>query len=164
VCAAPARVHQLAVSLSVGHGAERKPLCPGESLRTHDPLVVAVESASEAYLRLVFVSADGQVSEWLSSPPQDITRKASFRSPEGALSNIAGEGQLFLVASLQPLAETDPIMQGMLDVIRETAAPPSERGFTRSAEVLQIETLAGLEADFDENGVVMLAIDLHAAR
>ncbi|MGC4070123.1 MAG: hypothetical protein QM784_36790 [Polyangiaceae bacterium] len=113
-------------------------------------------------MRLVFVSADGQVSEWLPQQTDDMTRKASFRSPEGSLGRIA-EAQLFLVASLAPLAESDPIMHDMLAVIRETEAQVQAPA-AQQTPVLNVESSAGLAADFDENGVAMLAIDLHAAR
>lgn len=164
-CAQPAHEHQLEVSLSIGQGSERKPLCPGERLSSNDALFIAVESAADAYVRLIFVSADGHASEWPPQEHEDVTRKAFFRAPAGVLAKAAGEAQLFLVASLQPLSETDPVMQGMLDVIRDTAPLASQADVPApgSAEVLHVESHGGLEADFDENGLAMLAIGLHAA-
>lgn len=161
-CARRARDHQLEVSLSVEDGSARKPLCPGERLRTEDALVVAVESATDAYMRLVFVSADGRVSEWLPQQAEDMTRRASFRSPAGSLGQ-ASDAQLFLVASLAPLSETDPVMHDMLAVIREAGEQAADAPPQPTAE-LHVESSADLAADFDEHGLVMLAIDLHAAR
>jgi hypothetical protein len=117
-------------------------------------------------VRLVFIAANGHASELLPQENDQARHSASFRSPAGMLANASGEAQLFLVASLHPLSRTDPVMQDLLDAIRDTtevspAAATSTAAETRAT--LHLESQADLEADFDENGLVMMAIALHAS-
>jgi hypothetical protein len=165
-CAPQRHGHELAVTLSVERGAGRRALCPGERLSSADALFIAVEIASAAYVRLVLVAANGHASELLPEENDQATHRASFQSPAGMLANASGEAQLFLVASLHPLSRTDPVMQDLLDAIRDTTGVSPEQATSpasESPETLHLESQADLAADFDENGLVMMAIALHTS-
>ncbi len=162
--------HALEVYLTVERDSTRRPLCPGEVLTDRDSLWLSVELEFASHVRVVYIAADGQAGEVLRQDEADLTRSAIFRAPEGLLAHADGEVQLFVVASREPLAESDPIIHAMLNVIRDTGtlvepdgslrAPPP--GTAPPSDILKFEASENLFANFDELGVAMLAIALRA--
>jgi hypothetical protein len=161
--------HSLEVYLSIYRAEQKQPLCPGQRLSEGDELWVDVELDTASYVRLVYVSPDGEAGELLRQDHADQTRVALFRAPDGLLVRSAGEAQLVIVASREPLSASDPMMDSMLDVIRETgtlverdgSVRPPPPGAPPPLEGVQLDLGAdGLHTDFDERGVAMLMIPL----
>ena len=168
----PEAGHALSVSLSRSRDGQKRPLCAGEALTASDALWISVELATEAHVRLVFIAPDGQAGELLHQEEQELTRSAEFRAPQGLLSHADGEAQLFLVASQQPLAESDATMALMLDLIRDTgtlvdrdgALHPPAQSSAPPPELMKLDISENLFADYDDQGMAMLAISLRATR
>lgn len=169
----PDEPHSLEVFLAVSRNAgPQRPLCPGARLEAEDSLWVTVELDTASQVRMVYSAADGESGELLRQDEADLTRRAVFRAPQGLLVRSAGQAELLIVASREPLAEADPEMGGMLDVIRDTGTlvdrdgslrPPPPGVETASAGGLDLGA-QGLHADFDENGVAILSLTLTADR
>ena len=164
--------HSLEVYLSVIRDTQKQPLCPGQHLSAEDELWVDVELDTASHVRLVFVSPDGEAGELLRQDQADLTRVAMFRAPEGLLSRAAGEAQLVIVASREPLSTTDPMMDSIFDLIRDQgtlverdgSVRPPPPGSAPPLEGVRLDLSAGgLHADFDERGMAMLTIPLRAA-
>ncbi len=173
-CGAAARGtgHSLEVYLSAAHGADKpkRPLCPGQALGANDAVFIHVELESEAHVRLVYIAPDGHAGELMHQEEAELTRSALFRAPRGLLSHAQGEAQLFVVASKRALADSDAALQLMLDTIRETGTLVDRDGSLHPpaainappAEIMQLELSDDLFADFDDNGMAMLAFSLRA--
>lgn len=168
----PDEGHSLEVYLSVLRGAQKQPLCPGQHLSASDELWVDVELDTASHVRLVFVAPDGEAGELLRQDEADLTRVALFRAPEGLLAHAAGEAQLVIVASREPLSSSDPMMGSIFDLIREQGTlverdgsvrpPPPGAGPSLEGVSLDLGP-EGLHADFDARGLAMLTIPLRAA-
>ena len=168
----PEEGHSLEVYLSVLRDAQKQPLCPGQHLRASDELWVDVELDTASHVRLVFVAADGEAGELLRQDQADLTRVAMFRAPEGLLSRAAGEAQLVIVASREPLSSSDPMMGSIFDlsrdqgtlVERDGSVRPPPPGSGPSLDGVSLDLGAeGLHADFDARGLAMLTIPVRAA-
>lgn len=170
--AAPKTGHGLEIYLSVDRDGDKRPLCPGEVLSARDTLLIGVDLDIASHVRMVFIAPDGQAGELLRQDEADLTRAANFRAPEGLLAYAAGEAQLFIVASQEPLEQSDATMQMMLDVIRDTGTlvdrdgslRPPPPGSAAPPDMLKLETSEDLFADFDDKGMAMLAISLRTGR
>ncbi len=164
----PEQGHDLEIYLAVVRDGKQRPLCPGEVLTEADVLWINVDLDLASHVRMVFIAPDGQAGELVRQDEADQTRQATFRAPEGLLAHAPGEAQLFVVASQTPLEESDPTMQMMLDVIRDTGTlvdrdgslRPPPPGTAPPPDMLKLDTSENLFANFDEHGVVMLAISL----
>jgi hypothetical protein len=133
-------------------------------------LWVSVEIDTASYVRLVYSTPDGGSGEVVRQDAADLTREALFRAPRGLLSSAPGEVQLVVVASRAPLEESDPALGAMLDVIRETGTLVDRDGSLRppdepsGSEPWRLDFgPQALHADFDERGVALLTVSLHAA-
>jgi hypothetical protein len=164
--------HALSVSLSLARDEQRRPLCPGQALTPSDALWISVELEAEAHVRLIYIAPDGQAGELLHQEDRDLIDHAVFRAPKGLLSRADGEAQLFLIASKQPLTESDATMALLLDLIRDTGTlvardgslQPAAQGSVAPPDLMKLDISENLFADFDDKGMAMLAISLRASR
>jgi hypothetical protein len=167
----PGEGHSLEVYLAIKQAGERRAFCPGQRLDSTAELWVTVELDVASHVRMVYVSPDGEAGELLRQDEAYLTRSAMFRAPDGLLVRTPGEAQLVIVASRQPLEESDPVIGSMLDVIRDTGTLVERDGSlrppppgTEPASGVSLDVGGkGLHADFDENGVAMLMIPLRSA-
>ncbi len=163
--------HALQVYLEADRSGRREPLCVGQELTGADTLWVLVEVASDAYVRAIFITPDGQTGELLRENTDDLTRLARFHAPRGLMTRAAGEAQFVVVASRTPLKRADPAMASMLQVIHETGVlvdhqgrltPPLHEADTNPEEALLNLASDALYADFDAHGVAVLTLTLQA--
>jgi hypothetical protein len=168
----PQRIaHALEVYVSVDRAGQRSPLCPGQPLAGADALWVRVELDTVSYVRMVFVTPDGETGELLRQDLADLTREALFRVPRELISRALGEAELFIVASRAPLEQADPGIAAMFNVIRETGvlvdrdgtlSPPRE-STEPPGQGLQLDVATRtFYADFDDKGVALLSLPLRA--
>lgn len=148
------------------------PLCVGQDLTSADALWVTVEVGTDAYIRTVFVTPDGQTGELIRQDSEDRTKRARFQAPRGLMTRSPGEAEFVVVASQLPLHEADPTMSAMLRVIRETGVlvdhqgnvtPPMRAADDTTEDQLLNLGSDSLYADFDEHGVAVLTLTLHAS-
>ncbi len=167
-----AQGHALQVYLEAARTGGSTPLCVGQNLTSEDVLWVTVEVGTEAYIRTVFVTPDGQTGELIRQNSEQRTRRARFLAPRGLMTRAPGEAEFVVVASQSPLREADPTLSAMLNVIRETGVPVDDEGNVtppmRAADDATEDQLLNLGsdslyADFDEHGVAVLTLSLHAS-
>jgi hypothetical protein len=165
------RGHLLQVYLSVDRAGARTPLCPGQPLVGANALWVSVELDTASYVRMVFVTPDGETGELMRQDDAELTRQAVFRAPQELIHHAFGEAQLFIAASRIPLHEADPTIGSLFDLIHDTGILVERDGTlrpppTNSRPAVQQLHLAAdtqtLHADFDERGVAMLTVSLRA--
>lgn len=164
--------HALQVYLEADRTGTLSPLCVGHNLTSADVLWVTVEIATDAYVRTVFVTPDGQTGELLRQDTETRTRRARFQAPRGLMTRAPGEAEFVVVASRDPLHDADPTMASMLRVIRETGVlvdhegnltpPLREPGDDTPEQLLNLGS-DSLYADFDEHGVAVLTLTLQAS-
>ncbi len=163
--------HVLHVYLSVMRDGQRRPLCNGQDLTDDDTLWVTAELDTASFIRMVFVTPDGEAGEVIRQDAANLTREAMFRAPRGLMSHGSGEAQLVLVASRDDLNEIDPMLSAMLDVIRDTgilvdrdgSLQRPEGGTAQTSEPLfAVDSTDVLSADFDPHGVAVLPISLQS--
>ncbi|MFT3921635.1 MAG: hypothetical protein QM778_03785 [Myxococcales bacterium] len=164
--------HALHVYLAADRTGDKNPLCPGQVLTGADTLWASVEVSVDCYVRMIFVTPDGQTGEVLRTDSGRPVRQAIFQAPRGLLTRASGEAQLVVVASRKSLSASDPAMASMLEVIRETGVLVDEHGRltpplradegTPEDQLLNLGTRA-LYADFDEHGVAVLTLSLHTS-
>ena len=163
--------HALQVYLEADRSGQPKPLCVGQELTGADTLWVIVEIATDAYVRAIFITPDGQTGELLRDNASALTRMARFQAPRGLMTRAAGEAQFVVVASRTPLERADPAMASMLQVIHETGVlvdhqgrltPPMHEAHANPEEALLNLASDSLYADFDAHGVAVLTLTLHA--
>jgi hypothetical protein len=165
------RARALEVYVEVDRAGQRTPLCPGQPLVGADALWVSVELETASYVRMVFVTPDGETGELLRQDIADLTREALFRAPKDLVSRALGEAELFIVATHVPLEQADPGIAAMFDVIRETGVIVDRDGSIRPprqdppqpSEGLRLDVQTHtLYADFDDKGVALLSLPLRA--
>lgn len=164
--------HAIQVYLEADRTGRLTPLCVGHDLTSADALWVTVEIATDAYVRTVFVTPDGQTGELLRQHADDRTRSARFQAPRGLMTRSPGEAEFVVVASRDPLHDADPTMASMLNVIRETGVlvdhegnltPPMREADDHTEDQLLNLGSDSLYADFDEHGVAVLTLTLQAS-
>lgn len=165
--------HTLQVYFTVDREGQRRPLCRGQDLTDSDTLWVTVELDTASFIRMVFVTPDGQTGEVIRQDAADMTREAMFRSPRGLMTGGTGEGQLVIVASRDLLDEVDPLLAAMLDAIRETGLLVDRDGSLNrkshaaaqpEVPMFNVDSEETLHADFDAQGVAVLPLSLQSAR
>lgn len=163
--------HALHVYLGVDRGGRRASLCAGQDLTGADTLWISVEVATDAYVRTIFVTPDGETGELLREDANGLTRVARFQAPRGLMTRSTGDAQFVVVVARNRLHESDPTMAAMLDVIRETGVlvdhegrltPPMRAVEGNPEEILLNLGTDSLYADFDDNGVAVLTLTLHS--
>lgn len=152
---------------------ERRPLCNGQDLTQADTLWVTVELDTASFIRMVFVTPDGETGEVVRQDAADLTREAMFRAPRGLMTAASGEAQLVIVASRDALDEADPLLAAMLDAIHETGVLVDRDGSLKRPEtgpsqaqapLFNVDNEEALAADFDHHGVAVLPISLQTAQ
>jgi len=130
-----------------------------------------VEIDRPAFVRLMFVDPAGAAGALEPQGDDGRGRRAEFRVPSGLLTGRAGQAQLLLIASEQPLEDADPAMDTLYQVVRETGTwvdaagrlhPPERQ--PPSGEALHFDTTVDMHADFDPNHVAMVGLSLSTGR
>jgi hypothetical protein len=157
--------------VSVSNGI-RRPVAPGDTLRTGDRLEMLVDVDSPSYVYITQVFPDGTAAVLFPESgdfkvPADTATRVP---PEGKwfeLDKVTGDEHVVVIASGKPLDEADEEAKRALDDIRKPAAAkaPKAKSAKKKPMVLSLKTrglmLVGQDADksmkakTDEKGVAL---------
>ena len=150
---------------------KKKTLCPGEPLHVDQGLEIEIELDRPCYVDLIFVDPEGHAGSLERQGTAELTQHAIFRAPSGLLTHHPGTAEMFVVASEDPLEEVDPTMHALLQVIHENGITVDRHGGVHPGQVresegepLHFDTQAEMFANFDDNGLAMLALALRTLR
>jgi hypothetical protein len=154
------------VTLSTG---VRRPVAPGDTLRTGDRIELLVEVDKPAYVYITQVFPDGTAAVLFPDGGDfKVRADASTRiPPEGKwfeLDDVTGEEHVVVIASERPLDEADEEAKRALDDIRKPAAKAQKKTRkkpmvlslrTRGLMLVEKDADKSMKAKTDDKGVAL---------